>query len=192
MVADKVRDVLADSRRQISDPPRNGSIDIPTLDVVLAGWSWRRLSFQGYSYSINRSGVLIKRRLSELDEDRPYGIYFFGDAAPSARRRLRRLLIERDYLMPRRGQKGEQRTAAQQLARECVLDWEPFEVMLDVMNDPDEHTVGGAPQIIKLYQNGISESFVWRGEDQVDYFGGRRCKRMNDLTGESWGSTEAG
>lgn len=175
-VAEKVRDVLADSRRLISDPPRNATIEIPNLDVVLVGWSWRRLNFQGFSYTINRNGLLVKRRLAELDEERPYGVYFFGDAAPSARRKLRKLLKERELPMPRRGQVGEEREEARKLARRCFLTWEPLEVILDIMQDPAEHTVGGAPQIIRLYQNGISESFVWRSDDEVDYFGGRRVQ----------------
>ena len=42
----------------------------PTVDIVLGGWSWRRLRFEGYSYRYDDDGSLHMHRLSELDYGR--------------------------------------------------------------------------------------------------------------------------
>lgn len=63
-------------------------------------------------------------------------IAFAGDQSEIARRMLL------DKLKPVEGQKPP-----------TTLDWEPFEVVRDILRDPNHsETVGGAPQIVKVYQ----------------------------------------
>ncbi|MBD8659772.1 hypothetical protein IFT72_06155 [Frigoribacterium sp. CFBP 8754] len=162
-LARKLKDVYSDSRNHVKDLPRTQSkADTPTLDVVLAGWSWRRSRFEGYSYSYGTDGSLEMKRLSELDEDRRYGIYFFGDAAPFARGRSRELLRERG-LWP----------VADGIAVPPAYQWEPLEIVLEAVQNPDLRTVGGVPQITSAYQYGETESFVWEDDQQARFYGGR-------------------
>ncbi|WP_156357243.1 hypothetical protein [Frigoribacterium sp. Leaf263] len=170
-LARKLRDAYADSRRDVSDlPTGQDQPDVPVLDVVLFGWSWRRLQFEAYSYSYDSTGVLRMHTIRDLEESVPYGVYFAGDARDSAKIRLQKLLEERGSSRPLRGQPD----SAEQ-AKKANLNWEPLEVVQDVIEDASERTVGGVPQLLKIYQYGMSETFVWRTKSG-DYFGGREVK----------------
>lgn len=164
-----LKKIYADSRRHISDLPRGESVSIPNLDVVLGGWSWRRLRFEAYSYSFDRQGELIMNSITNLDGPRSYGVYFAGDAAPAARQSLKRLIREKQLPRWMRGS-GQDNTGKETY----YLDWEPLEVLLDQVNNPTVRTVGGAPQVLKITQNGETEAFVWRDGNGKDHFGGRR------------------
>lgn len=170
-LARKLRDLYADSRREVGDLPSGQSTaDIPVLDVVLFGWSWRRLRFEAYSYSYDLSGTLVMNTVRGLEESAAYGVYFAGDASGEARAILRGVLKEKDAPRPISGHPE----AAEQ-ARKANLDWEPLEVLQRLIEDPNIRTVGGVPQLLKIYQYGLTETFVWR-TDSGDYFGGREVK----------------
>jgi hypothetical protein len=50
------------------------------------------------------------------------------------------------------------------LLENSKLDWEPFEVVCDMLKDPDKaHTIGGSPQVVKVYQhmNTMSLAIYW-------------------------------
>lgn len=168
-LARKLCDVYSDSRADVGDLPVGSDVpEIPELDVVLMGWSWRRLCFEGYSYRYDRFGVVRMTPLNELNPQSPYGVYFAGDAHTEARGRLRRLIQERKYSIPLRGHSD-----ARAVARDANLDWEPLEILSDLIADHDARTVGGVPQLLRIYQYGETESFVWRTAEGVDHFGGR-------------------
>ena len=170
-LARKLRDAYAESRRDVSDlPTGQDRPDVPELDVILFGWSWRRLQFEAYSYSYDSVGVLRMHTIRDLDETVPYGVYFAGDARDAARLRLNEILEERGAPRPLRGQSD----SAEQ-AKKANLNWEPLEVVQDVIDDATERTVGGVPQLLKIYQYGMSETFVWRTK-LGDFFGGREVK----------------
>lgn len=167
-LAIKLRDVYADSRNHLGPLGRGETPDVPVLDVALFGWSWRNLCFEGYSYSYANSGRLLMKPLTELGADTSYPAYLFGDAAKDARKRLKVLREERGLPVPRRGE-----AQARRVAQEGFYDWEPFEVLLDVIGDGNAPSVGGAPQLARISQYGESEFFVWRDESGTDFFGGR-------------------
>lgn len=170
-LARKLRDLYADSRREVGDLPAGQSkADVPVLDVVLFGWSWRRLRFEAYSYTYDKTGTLVMNTVRDLDDSKAYGVYFAGDASGEASAILRSILKEKDAPRPMRGHPQ----AAEQ-ARNANLDWEPLEVLQRLIEDPKIRTVGGVPQILKIYQYGLTETFVWR-TDSGDYFGGREVK----------------
>ncbi len=168
-LAQKVKRVFADSREHVTDLPLNEAQSTPTLDVVMAGWSWRRSQFEGYSYSYERNGRLLMKPLAELRESTAYGVYFAGDAAQDARTRLAEIQAERGLTRPRRGDPNARETA---LA--CFLNWEPLEVLLNMIDDRSVRTVGGVPQLLRMYQYGHTETFVWRDALGIDHYGGRR------------------
>lgn len=168
-LARKLHSVYSESRRDVGDLPGGQSqADIPDLDVVLMGWSWRRLRFEGYSYRYNRLGEIQMNLLTPLRPGATYGVYFAGDASPQARRRLWALIRDRNYPVPRNRDPN-----ATEVARNANLNWEPLEVVMDLISDPTVRTVGGVPQILRIYQYGETESFVWRADDGTNYFGGR-------------------
>ena len=173
-LARKLRDVYSDSRANVGDlPVGTTKPDIPNLDVILMGWSWRRLRFEGYSYRYDKLGAIRMTRLKELDSGTPYGVYFAGDARSEARRRLSRLIRKRDYTIPFRGGYSD----AHEIALQANLDWEPLEILSEMIADKSVRTVGGVPQLVRLYQYGETESFVWRTAEGTDHFGGRPVKK---------------
>lgn len=170
-LASKLRSLYSDSRREVTDLPSwQNEPDVPVLDVVLFGWSWRRLRFEAYSFTYNRHGELVMRRLDDLEEEKPYGVYFAGDASGQARTKIRELLEKKGAPRVQRAQAD-----SKQQAKEANLDWEPLEVLKDLIEDPQVRTVGGVPQMLRIYQYGLAETFVWR-DDSGDYFGGREVK----------------
>lgn len=170
-LAKKLRDAYSDSRSEVTDlPPFQERPDVPELDVLLFGWSWRRLRFEAYSYSYDAEGKLKMHTIRDLDETMPYGVYFAGDGREEARKRLRGILNRRGAPRPLRGDDD-----SVEQARKANLDWEPLEVLQELIEDNDARTVGGIPQLLKIYQYGLSEAFVWR-TDAGDFFGGREVK----------------
>ena len=170
-LARKLRDLYAESRREVGDlPSGQTTADVPVLNVVLFGWSWRRLCFEAYSYSYDQSGTLVMNTIRDLEESAPYGVYFAGDASGEAGASLRNILKEKDAPRPQRGH-----PEASEQARKANLDWEPFQVLQQLIDDSNVRTVGGVPQMLKIYQYGLTETFVWR-TDTGDYFGGREVK----------------
>ena len=59
------------------------------------------------------------------------------------------------------------------------LDWEPFEVVRDMLRDPNHsETIGGAPQIVKVYQYMLTAPFgvYWPNKvEQKVFLQGRPC-----------------
>jgi|GEM_PF-4709290 len=113
---------------------------------------------------------MVMTPIRDLEDSAPYGVYFAGDASKEARTRLHALLNDRNAPRPMRGDPG-----ASEAVKEMNLDWEPVEVLQRLIEDPNVRTVGGVPQLLKIYQNGLTETFVWR-DDSGDYFGGRMVK----------------
>lgn len=166
-LARKLRDIYSESRSEIKDAPSWQSNADIELNVILFGWSWRRLRFEAFSYKYNIHGNLVMQPVSELEEDKAYGVYFAGDATQAAKEALSKLLHDKGLQYPKKSD-----PAAATVAREANLDWEPLEILQNVINDSDIRTVGGVPQLLRIYQYGMTESFVWRDESG-DYFGGR-------------------
>lgn len=166
-LANKLREAYADLRSHVRDLPTGQSTpDVPKLDVALYGWSWRHLVFEGYSFSYDKRGVLQMQSL-DLARDRPYPLHLMGDAATEARSRINELMRQRGLPVPKKGAPD-----APRVAREAFLGWEPLEILEDLAADSRVRTVGGVPQVVRIYQYGEAEPFVWRTA-AGDYFGGR-------------------
>lgn len=167
-LAKSLKGAYGDSRRHVKDlPVGQTEPNVPTLEVILAGWSWRNLCFEAYSYFYSNRGVLQMNKL-DLDVDRPFPLHMAGDAARDARRHLKILARERGLPLPIRGDPD-----APDVARNAFYDWEPLEIITRAIADQSARSVGGVPQVLKAYQNGLTEAFVWRDADGRDHFGGR-------------------
>lgn len=168
-LAKELRETYADLRRHVRDLPRDQEKpDVPNLEVALFGWSWRNLAFEGYRYSYDKVGALRMHSIGMLATDRPYPHDLMGDAASDAGARLKSLMTSREMPVPRRGDPN-----ASNVAAEAFFDWEPLEVLVEVIKDGSVRSVGGVPQIARIYQYGECELFVWRTVGGTDYFGGR-------------------
>ncbi|GAA4473496.1 hypothetical protein [Phytohabitans houttuyneae] len=166
--AKKLRDAYADLRNHVSDLPfGQKKADTPKLDVAVFGWSWRDLRFEGYSFSYDPEGVLRMHNIPSLRREAAYPLHLMGDAASDARRRIHQLMKVRELPRPMRGD-----PESSQVAHDAFLQWEPLEVIVEMAQDEEARTVGGTPQVIRIYQYGQAEAFVWRTDD-ADYFGGR-------------------
>jgi len=139
----------------------------PEAEFLFGGYSWIKKRFQLWNvrysngdrrfkaepaqwicYSANINRTVIRR--SKKSADKRLGlIAFAGDQAPLARRKL----LERLNLGG---------------TSHHTLDWEPFEVIRDMLRDQGHaETIGGPPQIVKVYQYMKSASLAVSWPDAV-------------------------
>ena len=134
----------------------------PDVAFLFGGFSWLRREFrlwrivydghlerfQAYETPHAQTNVMAKTVFfgtdthSGVEPNYFLGqVQFAGDQADTARQRFRDLLGSR------------LRFEAASLAA-TRLDYEPFEVVRDMLRDPGRaHTIGGAPQMLKVYQH---------------------------------------
>jgi hypothetical protein len=134
----------------------------PDANFLFGGYSWRNKAFQlwsiGYSASEKKFRAHPAPQLCYLPEqkivticNRPRAeshslgrIALAGDQKGVALERLKQLLLPR---LSRRSKKFD-------------LNMEPFEVVRDMLRDPSRsETIGGAPQVVKVFQYLRSASF---------------------------------
>jgi hypothetical protein len=127
----------------------------PEANFIFGGYSWIKKQFEIWAFNFKRTekrfeaipaswvsylemgNKIVMRRKERLPNTISLGkIAFAGDQAPHAEERLAA------RLMLGRGRSGFTR-----------LDMEPFEVVRDMLRMQDHsETIGGAPQILKVYQ----------------------------------------
>lgn len=128
----------------------------PGAAFLFGGYSWIKKGFQLWSvsyrdgdkcfvadparwlaFSKEAGRIVIRKRKKTGGEENLGRIAFAGDQAPLAKK----LLLEK--LNARVGGVRHRKT----------LDMEPFEVVRDMLRDPNHaETIGGAPQVVKVYQ----------------------------------------
>lgn len=124
----------------------------PEAEFLFGGYSWIKKRFELWRIAFSKgdqkfsadpakwlcfspklSKVVIRSSKNPVDK-RLGMIAFAGDQAPLARRRLLEKLNTND-------------------PSKVELDWAPFEVVRDMLRDPaHSETIGGTPQIVKVYQ----------------------------------------
>jgi len=139
--------VLNAMHGEIHDLPRNAD-DAPEVAFVLAGYSWKSNDFRIWRYYFMPVDRTFHAREASAHRKRTGGtkyFHFVGDETYAAAQKLYRLLGNRGRL--RRG----------------GLDMEPFEILVSMIRDPAYATIGGAPQIVKIYRhsNHMPYSVFW-------------------------------
>lgn len=153
----------------------------PGATFLFGGWSWTKKRFQLWAikfeaadknfsahpaewltYHPEAKKIIHRRRKNQRDDNNIGHFAFAGDQAPKARAALLEKLNARDSSQ-----------------REKPLDWEPFEVVRDMLRDTSKsETIGGAPQVVKVYQYMQTAPFgvYWpdRNEGKV-FLQGRPC-----------------
>lgn len=129
---------------------------------LLAGYSWRYSEFRAWTYEFNRKikkyerhPLRIASTAEGLRSDQRWTA--IGDAAAHAGGELNRRLDS---------------------GSASTLNMEPFEVLRDVIRSREFHTVGGAPQVIKIYRHMNTQALgvLWRpqaGLNAEATYGGR-------------------
>lgn len=158
------------------------------LCFVFGGYDWKKKSFELSLLEYNRMQKQFKadpafwlfyskngerfsyRRTKKHKEIQPASqIAFAGDQAGKAKDRLLHLL---DQKYPNGN-------------RFVGLNWEPFEVIRDMLRDENKsHTIGGAPQIVKVHQhmNAYSYAVYWPNKETGNiYLHGRPCLGYEQL-----------
>lgn len=171
-------------------PPQNGPDIDDNLCFVFGGFDWIKKTFElssvNYSrslskfkadpafwlfYNLNRDRFAYRRTKSYEAIQPASQIAFAGDQADNAKEKLIALLSGK---YSRNG------------AQFKGLNWEPFEVIRDMLRDDKRcHTIGGAPQVVKVHQhmNAYPYAVYWpnRASDKI-FLHGRPCldfERLN-------------
>lgn len=180
----KVFDRMAQEIRSSPKLSKQRTVN-PEANFLFGGYSWVEKRFRIWSIAYEASeGRFVARPaqsvrfhpdakkfvFSSVKSPRSKGVFakiaFAGDRSTEARERLGKLL-NRKYPTSQEFQ---------------GLNWEPFEVIRDMLRDPNHsETIGGAPQVVKVYQyfqttplavywpNKASGKVVLQGRPCLDY-----------------------
>jgi len=161
--ADHMNKFVKSSRSKVH--VHNGSTESDEssdAELLVAGWSWRSLSFHVWHISRDSNGDYQKHApfsKGALNVHTDNEVAFAGNGAPEAWERLTELC--------------ESRASTSEL-----LQWEPLEVLMDMCQDQEVRHVGGVPQVVVVNQYGLTEMFLaWGpdfGSDEQDFFLGGR------------------
>lgn len=120
-------------------------------EFLFGGYSWRHGGFRiwklHFDTEIDRYTFRPAKPWRGQAEGTSKIVAFAGDAASAAKERLDDLLKERD------------KTSA------GSFDMEPFEVLRDLIRDGSHPTVGGPPQVVKVYRFAKTQPFGVRWPD---------------------------
>lgn len=127
---------------------------------LLGGFSWKIGEFRIWEFAWDRGEALYRknrRRFSGARSNR-HTVWFLGDGALAARTRLQSLLSDGFTRPPTKG-----------------LDMEPLQVLEEAISDVTLPSVGGAPQVVKLYRHLNVEPFsvIWPRNGGQPTFAGR-------------------
>ncbi|MDQ0755057.1 hypothetical protein QFZ61_001044 [Arthrobacter sp. B3I4] len=143
-------EVFNQMRSLIHDFPRGvSSAGDPEAGFLFGGYSWRQQEFLiwqlHYDASIDRYTFRPVHKWAKGNSKK--AIAFTGDVTVEAKNRLIDLLRDRGKL------------------RNGGFDMEPFEVLRDMIRSNEYPTVGGAPQVAKVYRFLRSQHFAVRWPD---------------------------
>jgi hypothetical protein len=141
--------IIEDMRNLIYDRPSGSDEHEPTdFRFILAGYSWKFSGFKiwilHYQKNINRFS--FKSVSSHQKQTKGTKHFFFeGDEVGTARKKLYDILRSRNKMTT------------------GGLDMEPFEVLRDMIRDAQYVSIGGPPQIVKIYKhmNSLPYNVFW-------------------------------
>ena len=123
----------------ISDPPNGQSKPDPAeARFMLAGYSWRCRAFRIWTLYFHEPSGEFRLRGASLHKKKGGGnklFAFIGDHTGWATERVYSLLRSRNRVSS------------------PGLQMEPFEVLVEAIRTPDKSSIGGAPQVYKVYQH---------------------------------------
>ncbi len=124
---------------------------------ILAGYSWKFSEFKIWHISFQKNINKFSYRsvgLYPKPQNNGRIFNFIGDEIGEARRRLNNIITDR-------------------VLADGELNWEPFEVLRDMCIDEKYHTIGGIPQVVKIYKFMKTLPYNIVVDNEI-YFGGRK------------------
>lgn len=148
-----------------------GGYHVPQTEFLLGGWSWDAQRFSLWRFHWNQSDRAF--HYSTLGRTRFGLVAFVGDRCRDdltrdlvaiARRRLWELLRSRNKT-------------------DGPLDMEPFEVLVAMLRSGSHETLGGPPQLAKVYRHMNAEfvAVMWPSRDGVPTMAGRELLDYEQL-----------
>jgi len=137
----------------ITNLPRGQKKPDPAeVKFILAGYSWAYATFKIWTLYFHDESNSFRFREASKHRKRGGGNKYFafiGDDEKKARAETYQLLKERGRIS----------------AREMLM--EPFEVLLNFINDESKPSIGGCPQIYKIYQhlNTLPYNIYWPNKE---------------------------
>ncbi len=156
-----ILEIIENMRNLIYDPPIGLDVyDATDFRFILAGYSWKFSEFKiwilQYQKDINRFSFRTVSSHSKQTKGTKY-FFFEGDNVNTARKRLYDILRGRNKMTV------------------GGLDMEPFEVLRDMIRDPQFTSIGGPPQMVKVYKhmNTLPYNVSWTNKDskQITFLG---------------------
>ncbi len=157
----RILEIIEDMRKSIYDVPIGlDEYDATDFRFILAGYSWKFNEFKiwilQYQTDINRFSFRTVSSHSKQTAGTKY-FFFEGDNVNTARKKLYEILRTRKKMTV------------------GGLDMEPFEVLRDMIRDPVFSSIGGPPQIVKIYKhlNTLPYNVFWptKGSAQITFLG---------------------
>jgi hypothetical protein len=128
----------------------------PEASFLFGGYSWIKKRFEMWSIVYQKSEKRFVARPPKGIRYQPHAHKFVFSKAASGKRsgELAKVAFAGDQ-----ASEGRKRLIAHLNSKYASagtfrgLDWEPFEVIRDMLRDPNHsETIGGAPQVVKVYQ----------------------------------------
>lgn len=149
-----------------------GDEDVPSAEFLFGGYSWIRKKFMIWRIHFQKSLNRFEATPAKEWQGNPW--VFAGDEelVVSARKNLAELL--------------QLRNLAPHQVQHFKFDWEPFEVIRDMLRTVDQNkmlhkvgTIGGAPQILKIYEHLTAKylAVTWNISQQENGAGVYVCGR---------------
>lgn len=143
-----------------SDIQESLAHSLESTRFLLGGFSWKMGEFRIWELAWDQfEGKYRKNRRRYVGNPaNQHSVCFLGDGAHAAETRLKSLLSEEFTRPPQKG-----------------LDMEPLQVLEEFIMDASRPTIGGAPQVVKIYRHLNVEPFsvIWPREDGEPTFAGR-------------------
>lgn len=136
--------VFNDMEQWIHDEPKGrAGKDPPSITFILAGYSWVSADFKIWTIYYKASARQFVFHTPTLWHGTHLAMA--GDAFPEFKKRLYALLKK----------KGK--------SKEDGFDYEPFEVLRDMIRNKSDPSIGGPPSILKIYKhmNSMPYSVLW-------------------------------
>lgn len=175
--------IVSDAYVKGSPPDQN-----PAAEFLFGGFSWvkKRIELWRIHYDTSKRSYVI--------EEAPWAYFSPGGKRVQV---MRRRWPPRDFSLGRIAFAGDQAELAEEMVRARLtadylsgkatdkIDMQPFEVVRDMLRDPNRSpTIGGAPQIVKVYQFLQAVSFPVYWPDKASgtrFLQGRPCLGYENL-----------
>lgn len=130
----------------------------PNFQAIISGYSWKYSIFEMFIYSYDaKLNKMYSRRTTTLKKNK---IAIIGDETKEFKKKLYFLLEER------------------KITEDAGLNMEPFEILLSFIENKSFTSIGGAPQLVKVYKymNTVPFGVFWPQKDlpEIITFFGRR------------------